>query len=274
MIWFVLAWFLERVHLKVGAFSYGIEFSGIGAIDDVLDGTAKAPMAYRVLVPWLIDLVERICPTLKPHRLSVLYEPLKIALTGCALWAVAYGLGVRSALLIAAMLPATFLFDYWDWTGEMIGVALAFSGMPGWVAAGGMVAAMSRPETALLGSVVYWLETRDAAGALWGAGATLATIVAVRLITGKRELYCERWMWRQNWQDLQAILQNRPVYLGEISISLLVTVLTLVSVVSGKAGASWPVPVALLVAGWTMARAAETRVFSVCLLWISLLFRR
>jgi hypothetical protein len=80
-------------------------------------------------------------------------------------------------------------------------------------------------------------------------------------------------MWRQNWSELRGIGRNRPVYLGEMAMSLLVTALTLIVVVSGKAGTTWPVPLAILAAGWIFARASETRVFASCLLWISLLGR-
>jgi len=110
MIWFIVAWLVERAHLKMSSFNYGAKFNGLGVVDHVLARKADAPMAYRVLVPWLVGLVERIFPRTKPYRLVLLYEPLKIALAGGALWVLAHSLGAARALFVAACLPATFLF--------------------------------------------------------------------------------------------------------------------------------------------------------------------
>lgn len=274
MLWWLLAWLLDRAQLKLGLSTYGGEYSGIGCIDSVLARTAPAPMAHRVLVPWIVGIAERLFPKLKPYRLPALYEPLKIALLGLVLWATARALGTKAALVVAAALPATFLFDYWDWAGETAGLALALSGNWSLAMAGGVLAVLSRPETAGLVPIVYWLQTgelgiRPAAIAIMQA----MLLTAVLLWAGARKpLYCSRLMWRQNWRELRGIGRNRPVYMGEMAMSLLVTVLTIVTVLSGKAGATWPAPLAILAAGWVFARASETRVFASCLLWVSLMF--
>lgn len=271
MIWVVLAWMLERVALKIGAFSYGVVYNGVGAIDPTFSRESKAPMAYRVLVPWLVRLAER-AGVPRERRLTWLYEPLKIVLTGLALASVSRALGRGAALFVAAALPATFLYDYWDWTGEMGGLALALSGSWPLAFAGGLWAALSRPETALLVPVTYFLRTWDLWGVLVITLETLATLLFVRGWVGDRPLYCDRWMWRVNLQDLRTIMANRPVYLGEMSMSVGITVLTLAAACTGRAGWTVIVPILLLAAGWTMARAAETRVFASCLLWIPFLF--
>jgi len=272
LLWMFLALLMERVAVKIGSSFYGTPYAGIGAIDGVLSREAAAPMAYRVLVPWIVGALERVWPGLQAQRLVALYEPLKIALTGTTLWVLSRTLGVRSALFVAAALPATFLFDYWDWTGEMIGLALALGARDvRWVMAGGVVAALSRPETAILVPIAYWLRTRDSRATLWIAGAVFCAMALVRAWAGHKTLYCQRWMVDVNWRDLATVMNNRPFYVGEIVVSALVSAMTLWAVLSGRAGPTWLVPAALLVAGWTMARAAETRVFASCLLWISFL---
>ena len=40
--------------------NWGAKWNGIGAVPDILDGTAKIPMRHRVLVAWICRLVE-IC---------------------------------------------------------------------------------------------------------------------------------------------------------------------------------------------------------------------
>ncbi len=266
-LWLLIALALDRVQLKLGQPSYGSAYCGIGAVDAVNARAAQAPMAYRVLVPWLIGLAEWLIPALKPHRLTLLYEPLKIGLLAFALAAAAAALGMKGALLVAALLPATFYFDYWDGAVELGALALALTGDVRWALIGGLLLALSR-ETAPLAAVTYMLVTHDVGCGLQVLSATLAVLLIVRLWAGRKPLYCDRWMVRINAQDVRRIAANRPVYTSEIAMSLGLTALTLGAVVSGRAGPAWPVPLAVLAAGWTMARAAEPRVFAPCLLWI------
>ena len=273
MMWLLIAWVLDRAQMKLALPFYGSIYCGIGAVDGVNTRTADAPMVYRVLVPWLIGLAERIAPRLKAYRLTALYEPLKIGLMALALWTVSEALGERSALLLAAMLPLSFSFEYWDWAGELAGLALALTGNLPMAVGGALLAGLSRPETSPLVAMTYALVTGD-----WPGGTVLAFMAAatwslVRWRQGAHVLYCERVMWRVNLADVRGLLRNRPVYLSEIGMTLLLTGLTLATVVSGRAGAAWPVPLALLAAGWLLARAAETRVFTSCLLWAVMLWR-
>jgi hypothetical protein len=270
MIWWLLALFLDRIQLKVGLPNYGAKYNGLGAVDDVLARRAPAPVAYRVLVPGLIGVAEWVAPGLRPRRLTWLYEPLKIGLMGAALAMTAHALGNTAALLVAVLLPATFAFDYWDWPVEMFGLAAALSGDLTWTLIGALACALSR-ETALLVPLAYTLVTLD-----WYGGTLLTLIVAgtlmiVRLAIGPRQKYWAAQMWRVNWQDIVEIGVNRPWYLGEITFALLISGLMLVSVIGGYAGPSWPVPLVVLILCWTLARAAEVRIFSAGLLWVAVM---
>ena len=266
----MVAFFLDRIQLKVGAFSYGSKYNGLGAIDDVLAKRAPAPVAYRVLVPGLIGTLERVAPGLRKHRLVALYEPLKIGLMGAALAMTATVLGNTTALLLACLLPATFYYDYWDWPVEVFGFAAALSGQPLWAMAGGLVCALSR-ETAPLVPLTYLLVSDDWRGATLITMAVACLMMAVRLAVGAHEKYWSASMWRVNLDDIRDFAVNRPFYLGEIVIALVISGLMLASVLSGHAGAAWLVPLILLGLCWTLARAAEVRIFSAGLLWVAML---
>ncbi len=268
-LWLLMALVLDRVHLKLSTGTYGSPYCGLGTVDPVNSRQAESPMAYRTLLPWLIALVERIIPGLKAHRLPALYEPLRILIMAAALAAIAQAVSPLAALIVAVLLGVTFYFDYWDWAVELLGLALALTGNPGAALIGGLLLGASR-ETAPLVAVTYVLITGDVGQGLQILGATLAVMLAVRLWAGRKPLYCERWMGRVNLDDVRELFQNRPFYLSEIAMTLLVTGLTLWAVLSGNAGPAWPVPLALLAAGWLMARAAETRVFTGCLLWVAI----
>jgi hypothetical protein len=267
-----LAYLLDRAQIKMCAGNYGSQFNGLGCVDNVNRRVALAPMAYRVLVPWLIWLAERIVPSLRSRRLDVLYEPLKVLLLAVALWATQAALGTMAMLALAAMLPATFTFEYWDWEVELAGLALALTGNLELSLIGGGLAALSRPETAPLVALVYGLRTGDVSGtAAVGAVVTLLAL-AVRLWVGRRRLYCSFWMWRRNIAELCALAKWHPWYLSNLAVTVAVTAFTLAAVVyaiaGGWAGWTWLVPLAFLGAGWLAGVAAETRIFIPCLLWV------
>jgi hypothetical protein len=268
VIYLILAWFSDMAQLRIAGKGYNNLYCGMGAVDTVNQRRAAAPMAYRVLVPWLIWLGEWVIP--RGFRLTALYEPLKIALMAAVLWATAHALGAPAAYLLAALWPITYYFDYWDWAAESFGLAAALTGTFPLALVGGVVHGLSR-ETAPLVALTYALVTHDWIGAMILAGVIAVVMGGVRLWAGRKELYCERVMWPVNLRDVRGILRNRPVYLSEIGMTLAITILTMVTILMGKAGPAWPVPLALLIAGWVLARAAEPRVFAGCLLWIVML---
>jgi len=265
MKWLLFALLIDRVQYIVAARNYRSTYSGLGAVDSVLARKALAPMAYRVLVPWLVWLGERVVPA--ETRKVVLYEPLKIALLWACLWAASWVLGETAALVLGLLWLATLLFDYWDWAVETLALILALSGALPAALVGAALLALSR-ETAPLVAVTYGFATGDWRGAALVLALALALMALVRLWAGRKKLYCERWMWRRNWRELKAAMRVQPVYLNNMAMTVLVTVLTLWAVAQGLP--AWPVPLALLAAGWSMAVAAETRVFAGCLIWVAM----
>lgn len=267
----IVALALARVGLALTRTTYASTYHGYGCLDAVAARQAEAPQAYRILMPWLIAVAERLWPSLKSYRLTALYEPLRLVALAWALWLTGQAVGERGALLVAVLLPVTFYFDYWDWVFELAGLAGALTGNLGAALAGGVLHAASR-ETAPLGPLVYGAVSGDWAGMMWLLLVVGTEMLLIRLYVGRRPLNCGRWLWRLNWWDLKNLFRrNRPWYLSEMAMALLLTGLTLVAVATGRAGPSWFAPMVLLLTGWTLGRAAEVRVFAGCLLWVAML---
>lgn len=269
MVWFIVALVLDRVMLKLTVKSYTSPFTvGYGSISNVIAGTALAPVSHRVLVPWLIAAAERVWPTLQKHRLPALYEPIRIVGIGLALNAVAMALGERAAWMVAALLPATFLYDFWDWPYEFLAQALALSGNMQWAILGAGLQGFARPETTPLVALTYLLVTGDVVGTGLIGLASLVALLTVRVIVGKKPLVRSLNTWDVNQIDLRRLFHNRPFYLSEVVMTLGLMALTLASILTGKAGPAWPVPVIIMAAQlFWQARLSETRSMSVCLLW-------
>jgi len=106
-------------------------------------------------------------------------------------------------------------------------------------------------ETAPLPGLVYALHFRDVWGGLLIAAVGFTVLQFVRLVQGTHPLYCDRWMVRRNLREL------RGLKLGSL-FSVGVSVLSLLGAWGRLDGFIVPV---ILGAGWSMAVAAETRVF-------------
>lgn len=271
MLWLIVALAIERASLLITAHSYTSRYqAGYGSLATTANREALAPVAYRVLLPWLIMGIEAVFPQLRKHRLPALYEPLRIILIALALTVCEMAIGRTGALIVAVCLPATFLFDFWDWTVELLCLSAALTGnMTLTIMCAGLLG-LARPMTTPLVGLTYGLVTHDPIGTALAVVAGYLMITAVRVYVGKREMDYPWKMWRINLQDILNLFCNRPFYLSEIFMSLGLTAWMLVTVLMGNAGAAWPVPVALTAAQWIMPRAAETRSMSAVLLWCAM----
>lgn len=267
MIWFAFAFLIERVQVVITGKNYGARWNGYGAINGTINKTADAPMVYRVLVPWIIGALERIHPRVKLCRLEI-YEALKIILIGLAFWSINRAWNFNTAILVAAILPITFRFDYWDWSAELAGVAMAMTGEVPLAIIGATIAGLSK-ETAPLVPLAYLSVTGDVpiavilmfyVGILW---------VLIRMVQGEHKLYCDRWMVKRNLQELKR-WKSKPVFLSDMAMSIAITVLAIIAMLHFQPG--WIIPLAIIGAGWTLAVGAETRIFVVALPWIAGMF--
>jgi len=261
LTWMVLAFLLERVLLVVARDNYGAQWNGAGAISGVIQRSTQAPMIYRVLVPWLAYLLRQAGMPL----LSA-YELVKILLTGFALWAVELAWGPFIALGVLAFLPVTFLYDYWDWAGELLGLSLILTG-DFWLALVGVwVWGLSR-DTVLLAGLAFWLASGDWIGAFAVLSGSVIMFAALRLVQGNKESYCKLIWIKDNWQAIKNIRHaERPWWMGSTIVSLVLIVIALL--------AAWPtgaiglmVPV-LVAAGLVFGRIEETRVFTSIVPWV------
>lgn len=264
LVWSIfLGWLLERAQTVMCANNYGAPSNGFGAIHITNNRTALAPMAYRVLVPWLVWLIERIFP--EKNRI-LYYQALKLLLSILVVWAVWVAWSFEVMLVFMLLLLLTFKYDYWDWAAEMAGIALAMTGDLAMALPGAVLHGLSR-ETALLTPVVYYTRTGDLKGALVIGAAAALTLISVRMIVGPRKLYCNRFMIRENIEALMNIHKWVPFWQSDIFMSVAVSALALAALISFPTG--WIAPVAILGAGWTMAKADETRVFTPVLPWVA-----
>lgn len=263
-----------RLDSKLTTWNLKSAYNGYGAIDGAKNADYAAPMAYRVLVPWLALSIERLVPALRKHRYPTIYLPLKFALIVLMLLVAERAVGTSGALCLALGLCALLHFEYWDNYVEVLGFAAALTGDLRITILGMLLHSLSKPETSPLLSLTFLLSTGNLLGAAWIGAINLLVVNLVRLKVGKRVLYCQRIMWRRNLQDVRELLCNRPFYVSEIGMGLGLTVLTLsavgVRILQGAPLPAWPVPLILLSAGWIAGRAAESRIFGACLLWVAL----
>lgn len=259
--WMIVAFLLERVLLVVARDNYGAPWNGAGAITGVIHRSTKAPMLYRVLVPWLTWGLRKA-----GMPLLTAYELVKIALTGFALWSVELAWGPGVALAVAAILPATFMYDYWDWAGELLGLSLCLSG-DFWLALVGVwVWGLSR-DTVLVGGLAYFLVTGDWLGGIGLTAAGVIMFAALRIIQGRQPSYCKTIWIKDNWQIIKDLYRlERPYWMGSVVISLLVCLLALAAAWStGWIGIMVPV---LIAAGFVFGKINETRIFTAIVPWV------
>jgi hypothetical protein len=246
----LLALCLARVQYMATKFNQTARWNGRGAILSVLDKTTAAPMVYRVLAAWTIG-----------RRLD-LYQPFQFVLIWIALYSVYLAWGGTVMLITCVLLVATFWYDYWSVWPELIGFSLALVSFP-LALLGVAIHGLSR-ETAPLCGLAYALHSGD-----WIGGGIISVIGftilwLVRRIQGKHPLYCDRWMHKKNIAMLKEL---KPAVLISVLFSLLA--------LAGAWG-RWDglIPLALIGAGWTMAKGDETRVFSAALPWAALLLEK
>jgi hypothetical protein len=264
----VCAWCFERAAMIISAPNYGSPYNGFGAIDLTYRQEIKAPMSYRVLVPFLVRWIERLT-----HLPRVgIYQGCKLVLNTLMFWSVGQAFGLNAALLTGLLLLLTVKFDYWSWAPEVAGVALAMTGEWSYALTGGVLAAFSK-ETALLVPVAFFLRTMDPVGSVIVLMGTGLVFIGVRLAVGERELYCERFQVHYNLGLFKHFLQRDfwrqgQWYHQDIFIAVALTGLVVAGAIAQPSLVQL-VPLALLAAGWTLAKADETRVFAAVLPFIA-----
>lgn len=275
LLWLFISFALIIVELHLTAKQIGNHFCGFGAIDGVNQKTALAPMAYRVLFPWIIGSIEKLIPGVKSYRLTI-YMFMKFLVCFYALLICDYALGTDKALLVAALIPVTFMFDYWDNYIELAAFASALSGNWYLTYVNILLLGFSR-ETAPLIGLAYLLKTGDFVSGITFIAIGYMWNFTVRQAVGYKKLYCERIMLRRNWNELKLALSlsledHNPLMMDYSLFSVLLTITAIILAITGNLGQLWPIPLIILVLGWVCGIAREVRIFTPVFLFIAIGF--
>jgi len=207
LITLILAGILLLTESRITAFNNNVRWNGYGSMLYVLRGEAQAPMQYRVLIPWLWKLFGK--------RGKPAYNFIK----GIGLWLALYGFamfcevaGVEplvGVLFLAAVIPATFLFDYADCYYEFGFLAIAYTLSIGYVADFNLVwlivltflATINR-ETGVFIPIGYLILNGGIVGTIALGATWLVSYIIPRLYYGRKGRYCGAVMFKENWKFL------------------------------------------------------------------------
>ena len=234
--------------------------TGYGSMAATLERNSKAPMRYRVLAAWTVGRL--------PLRFWMDgYMALKYGLLLLALWASYPLLGLAGVAVLAVLIASTYEFDYWDCYAELAGVALILWGEPWAVLAGALLWGLSK-ETVFLAPALALFAGGLLCG-LIGLAGPLAFLLVMAL-QGKAELYCRRWTLRvYNAADLRIAWARKDTgMLLSLAWTVAAVVVALLGLPHPFGVTSW-LMLGWFVAGWTLARGRETRVFLPAALWIA-----
>lgn len=258
----VLIWIsLIALELRVTRRNVNSWATGYGSMAATLERNSNAPMRYRVLAAWTVA------------RLPLRYWPgaymtLKYGLMGAALFIAYPLLGLAGVAVLAVLMASTFEFDYWDCYAELAAVGLILYGEPWAVLAGAVLWGLSK-ETVFLAPLLALFAGGLHCGLIGLAGPLMFLLVMV--IQGRAKLYCKRWTLRAyNAADLRIAWARKD---GGMMLSIAWTVAAVVVAIFGKlaqpfAATAW-LGLGWFVAGWTLARGRETRIFLPAALWIA-----
>lgn len=257
----------DRVQMMISAFNYSAEYNGFGVVDMVNKRKIKAPMAYRVLVPWLMAFIESKVFIVQPDKRVFIYQAIKASFVVLAAWSIIHTYGLMAALFTFLILLLTIQFDYWDWPLEMAAIVLASAGLfiPALIV--GVFFALSR-ETAPLTALVYFAATLDLVGSLYIFAVIILTQNLVRLYVGKKSLYCDRIMIKTNIKLYKNFFKWKPFFYSPLTITALLALAAIVSVIINPQ--HWYILI-LVASGLTLAKADEPRVLSGVIPFIAIL---
>lgn len=264
-IWLALliGFILERIQVIICGNNYDTMFNGYGAIDTTNNRSTLAPMQYRVLVPWMVALYEK----LGGKRRIVFYEIIKVIFTAAAIYSVSLAWNRDVAILTAVMLTMCFRYEYWDWGPELVGFALTMTGHVEYAIVGILFHGLSR-ETVLILPVLYWLRTGDLFQSIMLGILTGCVYAIPRIWGGPKKLYCDRFYPKRNLELLKEILIWEPWFLGWTVFSIVCAALALIAVFTTYP-TGWQVVLIMIITSTAMGMIDETRIYGAIFPWIA-----
>ena len=256
----------DRAQMQISGPNYGSLYNGYGAIELTAKKAIKAPMAYRVLVPFLVTWIVKAFKIIPKYHVFV-YQAIKAFFVVVAAFSVVQVFGYTAMFLTFSILLLTIQYDYWDWPIELAAVVFAAGGLylPTIILA--ILFSMSR-ETSIVIGPIFYASTGNLSFSMGLLVLTISTILAVRLIVGKQELYCKRYMWNYNIGLFKNFFKWKPFLYSPLFVSAAITIGTVLTILIKPQ--FWFISI-LLVAGWILAKADEPRIFSSCVPFIAVL---
>ena len=204
------------------------QLNGYGSVSSVLCGKAKAPMQYRVLVPWLFKLVESEKSPVRTY-LYVRWVAILVALgTAWYYFALMTTQPMLAITILALFFVWVALYDYTDIYIEiaLLSFVLVLMTLQPplwfiWATIACMIGGLNR-ETIIIAPIIavfngYAIES---VSMIFGVCAGLAL---PRLFYGQKERYCKFNMVMKNLRDLREndgtpLLLNEYVHFALLSL--------------------------------------------------------
>lgn len=263
MMVIMLSMVLIYLDFRLTKTNYGAVFNGIGAIPYVLSGQSRAPMQYRVLVPWTCSIFGVGDQKLKYLKQYVYLRWLSI------LFAVSmsyfYYHSVVGVLWLVLFFVAASLYDYTDVYIEIGLLALALVLLAGgyWWALIPItaVAALNR-ETAIVIPTLAFFDS-SLAGIASLCGFAVGYLIP-RIVYGAKDRYCSFWMVRANIAEAIQHYKSRPFPYVEYTLSVLLFGFVVYSAICGTKTGPLFVGLGLFAVLLIPAKWREIRVFAPC----------
>ena len=234
----VLSLCIIYLDIKLTKNNMGAPTNGIGAIQLILLGKSKAPMQYRVLIPWICGfLCGRKMFGVRSGKFPHLhvYLPLRwVAVTFAMFVSHLYfqTLPVNAHLcttLLAVFFIVSSLYDYTDVYFEVGFLALAFllfgsSWVYLWLGIITYVAGLNRETAIAIPAVAF-------AGGDWVLGGFLGFIFMLsymtpRMIYGDKSRYCDLFPFGQNIRTIiKEYKSDRPIVYNEYTLFAVLLIL-------------------------------------------------
>ncbi len=255
-----------RAQVAIASFNYGSSFNGIGAVPKILLKTSVSPTLYRVLMGYILKFIP------VPYW-NVAYESVMVLGLWAVLLTTSYFYGVLAAVILASLLGLTYKFDYWCWIPELGAAVAATSGNLWFTIPWTILLGLSK-ETVHIVPIIFLCYGGSIYYSLLLLLLSTALYFSVRKIQGFRAIYCERFPLDRNGKDLQDWfkVKFKNLFLrSEMTSTVIITASCILSCC--HLGFPKCIPwLLILAAGWILAVAEETRVFTICLIPLVLWF--
>lgn len=201
----------------------GVAHNGIGAIPAVLAGAAKAPMQFRVLIPWICGaLGSYFGRGMGKYPYLNIYLGLRWTAIVFAMFSAYLYLGsVMLVMLLALYFVWAMLYDYTDGYIEVGCYALAFH----FLSVGGdirytivpivtLIATLNR-ETSVFIPVAAILTGETLMSLMCGAAFVIGYMIPRMVYDGGKRRYCNFFLLKENIKKIKESIGRRPVFYNE-----------------------------------------------------------